>query len=416
MHRCLFTATVGAVFVAGCGEPKSATVYDAFLTEKPTNAQRADKSSDAATIRLQAGVTKLAGGPVRAPIDDVATTSMPTSTSPPPIAPSTGAGLPPPPTLPGVLMTAAHPLNQPATQYPLETRSLLSSAVGDLSYISRPINDTWHKVFGPNHIHFSVSMPWKAVDSAETPNIFSDVIINHPSWISDDGSTCAPLPNTSTQTTHWPVLAADIEPGDQGSDGHTIVLDTRTNLLYESQYTRVTTDSNGKLIYSADATRCWHVAQPEIGSLGQNSANAAGLPILPFLLRYDEAASGTIRHAIGVTFNLSRSGPNGPYFVSPASHGAGDNWSAMTWPGQRMYLRPDYPETGLSAINVAIIHAWKSYGLVNNDNGITGVVTTDLDKRWNGYDLQRMGDAMTLNDFIVVNSGPVVDSEGVAAH
>ena len=319
--------------------------------------------------------------------------------------------LPDLPATASVLMTTAHPLNQPATQYPAETRSLLSSATGDHSYILRPIDDTWHKVFGPNHIHFSVSMPWVAVDGSKTPNIFADLRINYPAWISDDGSTCSPMSSSSPLATHWPVLAAHIEPGDAGSDGHTIVLDTHTNLLYETQFTRL----DGAGIYSADASRCWHVTQPEIGMPGKNSANAAGLPVLPFILRYDEAASGLIKHAVGVTFSMSRSGPNGPYFTGPASHGAGENWSAMTWPGQRMVLRPDYPETGLSPIDVAILRAWKTYGLVNNDNGITGVVTTDLDSRWNGDDLAKMGNAMTLNDFILVNSGPVVDSEGAQA-
>ena len=80
----------------------------------------------------------------------------------------------------------------------------------------------------------------------------------------------------------------------------------------------------------------------------------------------------------------------------------------------RLRLRQDFPETGLSLTNLAIVHCAKTYGLVLADNG-GPYITADNDSRWNAADLQALAMSWSLQDFIVVDSGKLHDSEGNVA-
>ena len=315
-------------------------------------------------------------------------------------------------TLPTQMMTSAWPLNQPALQYPDETRSLKSSA-GDGQYTPKPIASTFHDVFGANHINFNPTMPWVVVNSTVTPDIFSDVTINFPDWGSDDGATCSAMSSKATVSAHWPVKVGVIEGADNPTgDRHVLVMDLGMSRLYELDGVSLPSPGITPTSYSADAARCWDVLTPAHGVPGQNSADAAGLPILPLLLRYDEASSGTITHALRFTMNLTRANANGGAFTLPASHAAGGNWSSMAYMGMRLRLRPDFDTRPFSAINQTIAVALKTYGIVLTDNGKSGLVVADSDTRWNTDDLNMLGGSITLNDFIPVNSGPIIDSSG----
>ena len=81
----------------------------------------------------------------------------------------------------------------------------------------------------------------------------------------------------------------------------------------------------------------------------------------------------------------------------------------------RLRLRYAVTAAGFSSTNQNIIRAFKTYGLVLADNGGSGYVTADDDPRWNPDDLRKLGNAVTLSDFIAVNTGKIIDSEGQEA-
>ncbi len=293
-----------------------------------------------------------------------------------------------------LLMTAKWPLNQPATQYPDETRSLKAGN----PFTPKPIAESFQTLFGLNHLQFNTTMPVTVVDTRQTPLIFAPVRITT-NWGSDDAS-------------HVPVLGGKIEGEDNPTgDHHILVYDTATGVLHE--LFGVTRDTNGH--YSALAYRRWDTTKPQVGKPGQNSADAAGLPIVPLLLRYDETASGSIHHALRFTMNLTRANTNGGVFTLPASHSAGQNWSSPVYMGMRLRLRPDFDASKFSKMDQVIVTCLKTYGLVAADNGISGLVVADDDRRWNQEDLQQLASSLRLSDFIPVNSGPIIDSSGAAA-
>ena len=352
---------------------------------------------------------------VSAPVATQGTGSTPSTASPRPTASLPMIPTVVTPELPLLMMTAAWPLNQPATQYPDETRSL-KSGVGDGQYTPKPIASAFGAIFGPNHIVFDTSMPWVAIDSRQTPDVFAAVTINHPEWGSDDGATCSAMAGRAILSTHWPVKAGIIEGADNpAGDRHMLVMDVGTSRLYELFGVSIANAGTALAAYSADAGRCWDVSQPSQGAPGQNSADAAGLPILPLLLRYEEANRGVINHAVRFTVNLTRGNANGGVFSAPASHASGNNWSSTAYMGMRLRLRSDFDAKPYSAINQAILRAMKTYGIVVADNGMTGLVTSDSDPRWNGDDLNMLTQSLTLNDFVPVNSGPIIDSTGAYA-
>ncbi len=293
-----------------------------------------------------------------------------------------------------LLMTARWPLNQPATQYPDETRSLN----GGNPFTPKPILESFKTIFGPNHMQFNTTMPVTIVDSRQTPLIFAPVKITT-NWGSDDAS-------------HVPVIGGKIE-GENNPDGdrHILVYDTATGLLHE--LFGVKRDADGH--YTALAYRRWDTTKPQVGKPGQNSADAAGLPILPLLLRYNEAASGSIHHALRFTVSMSRNNTNGGVFSLPASHAAGQNWGSPAYMGMRLRLRGDFDASKFSKMDQVIVTCLKTYGIVVADNGISGLVVADDDRRWNQDDLEHLGSSLRLADFIPVNSGPIIDSSGAEA-
>ncbi len=295
--------------------------------------------------------------------------------------------------LPRVMMTAAYPLNQPIANLPMDTRMLKSGN----PYTPKPIAEVFYQTFGRNHLQFNTTMPVTVVDTHKTPDIILPIKIMT-NWGSDDASKV-------------PARGCRLEgEADPNGDRHCIIYDTATGMLHEVFATKI----NGGQ-YSADAYRRWNTRKNEHGMPGQNSADAAGLPILPLLLRYSEASTGPVNHALRFTISMSRNNSNGGPFTLPASHAAGQNWGSTAYMGMRLRLRPDFDASSYSAMNQTIVTTLKNYGLVLADNGISGLVVADDDPRWNQDDLTKLGNAMTLNDFIPVNSGPIIDSTGAAA-
>jgi hypothetical protein len=143
-------------------------------------------------------------------------------------------------------------------------------------------------------------------------------------------------------------------------------------------------------------------ALPPDTPMGLNSADAAGLEIMPALVRYDEVASGQITHALRFTLPRTRAA-----FVWPARHYASSNTSKTLLPmGARIRLKAGVSTSGYSAKNQVILNALKKYGAILADNGSPLYVSGTPDTRWDDDDLHNL-QKLTFNDFEVVSISSV---------
>ena len=193
-------------------------------------------------------------------------------------------------------------------------------------------------------------------------------------------------------------LDAPVEGGvAAGGDRHVLVLQQQTCQLYELFVGRQvgagwTADSGAKFDLLTGAPR----------PIGWTSADAAGLPILPGLVRYDEVAAGHVDHAIRVTFSQTQKG-----FIFPASHFASSN-TDPTLPamGMRFRLSANFNIDSLTGQARVIAFAMQQYGLIVADNGSNWFFQGAPDPGWNDNDLNQLK-AIPGTAFEVVDTGPV---------
>src|ERR1035441_9226797 len=192
------------------------------------------------------------------------------------------------------------------------------------------------------------------------------------------------------------------KPGD--GDRHVLVLDRDNCWLYELYNSHVLKNGN----WDAASAACWDLLSNEQRPYTWTSADAAGLPIFPGLLRYDEVAAGSIKHAIRFTLQHSRAA-----FTPPASHWAANSSDPNAAPmGMRMRLKSSVDISGFSANNQVILTALKKYGIIMADNGSSMYLTGTPDDRWNNDDLHLLS-TLTASDFEVVQMNPVYTAANV---
>ena len=119
---------------------------------------------------------------------------------------------------------------------------------------------------------------------------------------------------------------------------------------------------------------------------GWTSADAAGLPILPGLARYDEIAAGKITHALRFSVYQSQAG-----FIHPATHFASESTgSALPPMGLRLRLKASYDISGFTGQSLVILTALKKYGMMVADNGSSWYITGAPDPGWDNNDLDQL--------------------------
>jgi hypothetical protein len=194
---------------------------------------------------------------------------------------------------------------------------------------------------------------------------------------------------------------APIEGGSSSTgDRHVLVLDNGNCFLYELYNSSV----NGDGSWNADSTAVWDLLSDEQRPYTWTSADAAGLPIFPGLVRYDEVASGKIQHAFRFTLPKTRAA-----FVPPASHWAANTTDPSAPPmGMRLRLKSSYDISGFSSQMQVILTAMKHYGLILADNGSSLFVTGVSDSRW-GSDLDSLK-TVPASAFEVVQMNPIYTS------
>ncbi len=191
---------------------------------------------------------------------------------------------------------------------------------------------------------------------------------------------------------------APVEGGSSSSgDRHVLVLDNGTCFLYELYNSSANPDGS----WNADSTAVWDLLGNEQRPYTWTSADAAGLPIFPGLVRYDEMATGKIQHAFRFTLPLT-----GAAFTPPASHDAATSNDPSAPPmGMRLRLKSSYNISGFDTNMQVILTAMQKYGLILADNGSALYVTGAPDSRW-GSDLDSLK-SVPASAFEVVLMSPV---------
>ena len=177
---------------------------------------------------------------------------------------------------------------------------------------------------------------------------------------------------------------APIEGGSQSTgDRHVLVVNNSHCLLYELWDAHPLSGGS----WHAGSGAIFDLTSNSLRPAGWTSADAAGLPILPGLVNYDEVASGAIRHAIRFTAPQTRDA-----YVWPARHEA-SSLTGLQYPpmGQRFRLKADFDISSYSPTNQMILQALKTYGMILADNGSSWYLSGVPDDRWDNDDLHQLG-------------------------
>jgi hypothetical protein len=281
---------------------------------------------------------------------------------------------PPGPSLGGCPMFPAdNAWNQDVSQLPLHPRS---GAM--IAQIQADGLDNLHPDFGENP---NYGIPYVVVPANQAL-----VPITYTAYGDESDPGPFPIP-----------LDAPVEGGGAGGDRHVLALRQGTCDLFEL-FVGIRNGSGWNAASGARFDLTSNALRPD----GWTSADAAGLPILPGLVRYDEVATGVIRHAIRVTFSETQRG-----YIAPATHFASDSTDPDRPPmGLRLRLKASYDVSQLTGQARVIAVAMQQYGLMVADNGSNWFFQGAPSPGWDDDDLNQLKD-IPGTAFEVVDTGPV---------
>jgi hypothetical protein len=187
-----------------------------------------------------------------------------------------------------------------------------------------------------------------------------------------------------------------IEGGSSSTgDRHALIVDKDHCKLYElySLY------PNGDGTWHAGSGAIWDLTSNALRPTGWTSADAAGLPILPGLARYDEVSKGVIDHALRFTTSETRRA-----YIYPARHYASSSTSTSLPPmGLRVRLRAGYDISGFPRQARIVLQALKRYGMILADNGSPWYISGAPNSNWNNDALHTLSQ-VTGSAFEVVDT------------
>jgi hypothetical protein len=194
---------------------------------------------------------------------------------------------------------------------------------------------------------------------------------------------------------------------DSGSDRHVLYIDTAGApadcTLFELYMAQNPTGTSG---WTAGNGAIFHLGSNALRPDGWTSADAAGLPILPGLVRFDETVNqGVINHAIRFTVSSTSKG-----YIHPATHQAGGSNASAPPMGLRLRLKASFDTSGFSGPTLVILTAMKKFGIIVADNGSNWYISGESNEGWAPY----MDDLLTGlrkvhgSDFEAVDTGPIL--------
>jgi hypothetical protein len=248
-----------------------------------------------------------------------------------------------------------------------------------------------HPDFGPP----PYGIPYVTVGSAQPPVVIGAFTYAGESDAGVPGEPPGyPIPDEARTLPNY--IEGGVPGGGSSGDRHMLIVDRDRWLLFETYETMWNAaDSQWEAGSGAVFDLSSNNRRPE----GWTSADAAGLAILPGLVRYDEVyGTGEIRHALRFTSRAS----NG--YVWPASHVAGNTAGALPF-GARLRLKASVNISGFPAPVRKIFEAMKKYGLLLADNGSDLYITGTMDGRWDNDVLNPAFAQLDGDDFEVVELG-----------
>lgn len=234
-------------------------------------------------------------------------------------------------------------------------------------------------------------------DAAVTFNQFPDESDPGPLFGSPVGGT------TPSNQGSYPIPAG--APIESGADAHLLVIDQDNALLYETYVT------SGGPPWTAGCGAVWNLNSNAVRPEGWTSADAAGLPIFPGLIRYDQAVAGPITHALRFTCS-----PTQNRHLYPARHHAGSANLSLPPMGLRIRLKATKDISGYTGVARNILEGLKKHGLILADNGSDWYISTTIDSNWGSTNITQIRN-MVGSDFEVVVSvdatgGPIIPVTG----
>jgi hypothetical protein len=182
----------------------------------------------------------------------------------------------------------------------------------------------------------------------------------------------------------YPIPANVAIEGGRASDGdrHALIVDRDRCRLYEL-FALYPTPGGG---WKAGSGAIWDLRSNRLRPAGWTSADAAGLPILPGLARYEEVARGRIEHALRFTASRTRRA-----YIWPARHFASDATDPSLPPmGLRVRLKASFPIGGFPQQARVVLRALKEYGMILADNGSDWYVTGSPHPKWSNDQLHAL--------------------------
>jgi hypothetical protein len=269
---------------------------------------------------------------------------------------------------------ASNAWNQPVSGLPVAKNSAtLIRSIG----LDAPV----HADFGSGLYDGSkIGIPYVVVSGKTTPK-------SRVSFDYADESDKGPYPIPSD-------VPIEGDPHPDNGDRHALIVDRDTCTLYELY--ALHRQGNG---WAAGSGAIWNLRSNHLRPLTWTSADAAGLPILPGLARYDEVAAGAIDHALRFTAPETRRA-----FVYPARHYASNSSDPSLPPmGLRVRLKASFDISGFPPQARVVLEALKRYGMILADNGSPWYISGAPDPRWSNDDLHSLG-RVTGADFEVVDT------------
>ena len=272
------------------------------------------------------------------------------------------------------IFPAADPLNQEIANAPVSPHSAeYVASIGLSAHL--------HPDFGTNP---SYGIPYSVVGSSQPA-----VPIRLTKYRSESDPGPYPVPPE-----------APIEGGGKKGRGdkHVLVLQEGSCMLYELYKAKEKGEG-----WTAASGAVFNLRSEALRPEGWTSADAAGLPIMPLLVRYPEVGTGAIDHALRVTVPQTQRG-----YIHPATHFASSSASTSLPPmGLRLRLKAGYSLSSFHGESLIILEALKRYGLIVADNGSPWYITGAPDPRWNDQDLEQIKQ-VPGSEFEAVETGPIL--------